>query len=238
MCKIFRLNCSSAEQIFTCWCIIEKCWQLKVSAAISFIDLIRLMTISTDHHCGRYSNSYQFPEKVVKVVECIYKNSSCCSWTNDGHSHSFQVLSGVHQGCILPFAIAIDWALKEEMSRKGMKWHMGRNLSDIDFANDIARSSNSTHDLQELVSNISEIAASLGLSISCKKTKNMLIGQHPTPSDVSTGQNKMEVTENFIHLGHSITNQGAKDHEIINRIGKASAAFSQLKGSGQARSGQ
>ena len=38
------------------------------------------------------------------------------------------------------------------------------------------------------------------------KTKNMLIGEHLTPSDVSIGQSKIEVMENFSYLGSSINN--------------------------------
>ena len=105
---------------------------------------------------------------------------------------------------------------------------MGRKLSDLDFANDIAMLSNSYHNLQELVSNISEIAAGLGLSINSKKTKNMLIGEHLMPSDISICQSQIEVMENFIYLRSSINNKGPMDHDIISRIGKVSAAFSQL----------
>ena len=87
---------------------------------------------------------------------------------------------------------------------------------------------NNTYDLQELVTSINEIAVGLVLSISSKKTKNMLIGEHPKHSNVSTVQSKKEVMENFTYYGSSINNQSAIDHEIISRIGKASATFSQL----------
>ena len=72
-------------------------------------------------------------------------------WTNDGQSNWFKVLSSVHKGCILSpilFTIAIDWVLKEAMSNKGIKLQMSVKLSDLDFADNNATLSNSTHDLQ------------------------------------------------------------------------------------------
>ena len=129
-------------------------------------------------------NPFGFPEKVVKAIECIYKNCSCCIWTTDSHGDCFKVLTDICQGYIFSpilFSIAIDWILKEAMNNKGIKWHKGRKLLELDFANDIAALSNSIHDLQELVTSISETAEGLGLSICIKKTKNILIGEQLFP---------------------------------------------------------
>ena len=75
---------------------------------------------------------------------------------------------------------------------------MSRKLADLDFANDIVQLASSIHNLQEPVTNIAETATGMGLSIICKKTKNVPIGEHLMPSDVSIGQSKLEVVENYM----------------------------------------
>ena len=68
----------------------------------------------------------------------------------------------------------------------------------------------------------------IGLTISSKKTKNMLVGSHPPPVDVKVDDKTIEVVDDFTYLGTSLTNEGSMDKEISCRIGKASAAFNKL----------
>ena len=65
----------------------------------------------------------------------------------------------------------------------------------------------------------------IGLVISTKKTKNMLVGEHPTPKDVSVDHKKVEEVENFTCLGSPINNSGDTDHELKWQIRKAAVAF-------------
>ena len=84
------------------------------------------------------------------------------------------------------------------------------------------------HDLQLLVDKTSSYAGNIGLIISAKKTKNMLSGEHPAPTDVFIDQNKVEEVKDFTYLGSSISNTNDLDHELKCRIGKAASAFSSL----------
>ena len=62
------------------------------------------------------------------------------------------------------------------------------------------------HNFWELVTTIGDIAAGLALPSSSRKTPNVLIGEHLTPSDVSIAQGKIEAVENFTYLESSINN--------------------------------
>ena len=95
---------------------------------------------------------------------------------NDGHSKSLRSL---------PVSVQVIFSLLSSLLLQLTgSWAKvpsdiwAKELSELDFAEDIASQSNSTHDLQELVTNIGEFQAGLGLSINGKKTKNMLIGEH------------------------------------------------------------
>ena len=226
----FRPKRSCAEQIFTLRRIIEKCQEFQVPLAISFIDFSKAFDSIHRPTLWKILKSYGIPTKLVTAIEKIYENSSCCIRTEDGLSSWFKVLTGVRQGCILSpllFAIAIDWVLRLATEGKGLDWIEGSHLSDLDFADDIAAMADNTPNLQDLVSSISDRASGLGLTISAKKTKNMLVGNHQ-PKDVFVNQQKIENVEDFTYLGSSINHQGDMDHELNCRVGKASAAFNQL----------
>ena len=64
----------------------------------------------------------------------------------------------------------------------------------------------------------------------------MLSGNHKPANDILIHQKRMEVIKDCIYLGNLINNQGASDHEISCRKGKASTAFNQLNNFGQAGS--
>ena len=76
---------------------------------------------------------------------------------------------------------------------------MGIKLSDLNFSAKFAALSNSTHDLQEPITSICEIAAGLSLSNSSKKTKNMLISEPLMLSNISIGQRKIEKSWKTLH---------------------------------------
>ena len=129
----------------------------------------------------------------------------------------FEVVTGVRQGCLLSpilFALAIDWVLKKATKDKGIQWLEGQQLSDLDFADDIAALAETTRDLPSLVSEIGTSAASISLNISAQKTKNMLAGTHPPPTSVYIDQTEVEVVDNFTYLGSSINSNENMDKEL------------------------
>ena len=59
------------------------------------------------------------------------------------------------------------------------------------------------HDLQTLVTSISDCAAGLVLIINGRKTKNMLTGNHQHHTNVYIKQNNIENVEEYMYLGGS-----------------------------------
>ena len=92
--------------------------------------------------------------------------------------------------------------------------------SDFLVCNEVASSdaqnfsnAETTRNLQSLVSEIGTLAASIGFTISVKKTKNMLAGTHPPPTSVYIDQKEVEVVDIFTYLGSSINSNGDLDKE-------------------------
>lgn len=78
-----------------------------------------------------------------------------------------------------------NWYLldDEAYNLKGIHQNEGKNLSDLDFAYDIAVMTNNSQDLH-LFMDISSHAGNIGLIIKAKKTKNMLSREHHIPTDI------------------------------------------------------
>ena len=92
-----------------------------------------------------------------------------------GQSESFNVCTGVRQGCVLSptlFLIMIDYVMKKTTaSARGIQWELTAKLEDLDFADDLVLISNTEAHMhiktQELVNN----AKPTGLEINMVKRK-------------------------------------------------------------------
>ena len=86
------------------------------------------------------SRSYGIPDKYINLFKLIYENSSCNIRTQTGVTDSFNIVTAVRQGCNLsPFLLVIDFVMRKTFEDK--EWGIcisHGNLSDLDFADDIA----------------------------------------------------------------------------------------------------
>uniref|UniRef100_A0A183TLF8 Reverse transcriptase domain-containing protein n=1 Tax=Schistocephalus solidus TaxID=70667 RepID=A0A183TLF8_SCHSO len=72
----------------------------------------------------------------------------------------------------IQFNYAIEWILgKAHVEEDGVKLALGRRLTHLDYANDIALLASSFGDLRSMASRVNEVAKSVGLSINAGKTK-------------------------------------------------------------------
>ena len=80
------------------------------------------------------------------------------------------------QGCLLSgllFVIVIDWLMIETTARRdtGVAWLEDEVLEDLDYADDLALTSEGIDDTQEKIVRLVRKAKKLGLKVNVKKTK-------------------------------------------------------------------
>ena len=118
---------------------------------------------------------YGRPFKIVNIIQGLYKNTKCQVIHQSALSPSFNVDTGVRQGCILSpliFSVVIDWIMRTSMSPPGgIQWSLTTTLEDLDFADDVNLLSHQFQQIQQKTSALYVTAKSTDLEININKTK-------------------------------------------------------------------
>jgi hypothetical protein len=97
---------------------------------------------------------YGIPQKFTNLIRNSYNNMQCRVIHEGKLIESYDVRTGVKQGCLLSpflFPLAIDYIMIEstEGKRNGIQWTMWQQLDDLDFADDIALIFSTQQQMQE-----------------------------------------------------------------------------------------
>ena len=125
-------------------------------------------------------NYYGVPDKLVKIINTVYEDSECCVRTENGDTRLFKIMSGVKQGCVLSpflFVIVIDYILRQS-SGIGVKISK-RQISDLDFVNNVVLLEEAKLRLQLLLDSIDEKPEKMGLAVNVCKKKSMAKSDSP-----------------------------------------------------------
>ena len=112
----FRANRSCTDQIVTLRIIIEQTLEWNSSAYINFMDYQKAFDSVDRTTLWKLMRHYGIPEKLVNLVSKSYEGTSCQVCHEGQLSESFEIKTGVRQGCLLSpflFNLAIDWVMKE-----------------------------------------------------------------------------------------------------------------------------
>ena len=228
----FRPKRSCCDQIFTLRNIIEQAKEFNFPLALNFVDFKKAFDSIHRESLWAIARAYGIPPKYINIFKALYNNSCCCIKTSSGNTECFCILTGVRQGCILSsllFLLIIDFVLHQSMNEPlfGIPWSM-HNLTDLDFADDIAMLSTSLQKLQEMTTKLQDVAANVGLRISCEKTKVMhaLQSNHQT---ITVDNTPLEQVQHFQYLGSYISMDGTNIEDIKNRTGKATSTFQRME---------
>lgn len=128
------------------------------------------------------------------------------------------------------FLLAIDWVMKTstQQKRNGIRWTPWTQLDDLDFADDLALLSHTQQQMQDKTNTVSVNSSRLGLTIHQGKSKVLKINTDSVTPITLEGESLEEV-ESFTYLGSIVDKLGGTDSNTKVQIGKARAAFHQLR---------
>lgn len=229
----FRRNRSCADQIASLRIIVEQSLEWNSPLYVNFIDYLKAFDSVDRETLWKLLRHYGVPEKFVSLIRCTYQGMTCRVAHAGQTSESFEVRTGVRQGCLLSpflFLLVIDWIMKTTTTGRnnGIQWTLLTQLDDLDFADDLALLSHNHRQMQDKTSLLAATSAGTGLHINQKKTELMKINT-TAQAPVTVGGEPIREVESFVYLGSVVDRQGGTDQDVKARIGKARAAFVMLK---------
>ncbi|VDP43539.1 unnamed protein product [Schistosoma margrebowiei] len=128
------------------------------------------------------------------------------------------------------FLLVVDWIMKTSTSegKRGIQWTAQNQLDDLDFADDLALLSHTHEQMQIKTASVAAVSVSVGLNIHKGKTRVFKYNTENSNPITLDGET-LEDVESFTYLGSIIDEQGGSDADVRAMIGKARAAFLQLK---------
>nr|KAG5703936.1 hypothetical protein BaRGS_020533 [Batillaria attramentaria] len=200
---------------------------------INFIDYEKAFDSVDREALWKLLRHYGVPGKIISLIQCTYKDMSCRIAHAGQLSESFEVKTGVRQGCLLSpflFLLVIDWIMKTTTTgrKNGIQWTLWTQLDDLDFADDLALLSHSHSQMQDKTTCLEATSAGTGLKINRRKTELMKINTTAN-TPVTVGGEPIREVESFVYLGSVVDGQGGTDRDVTARIGKARAAMVMLK---------
>ena len=253
----FRADRSTADMIFVCRQLLEKSREQRVPLSIAYVDLQEAFDTVNREALLQVVKRFGCPPIFVSMLRALHTGTVATVVSGSSSSEPFPVTVGVKQGCVLAPVLFNVYLVAVSMLALGVERHNNAGgvsiryrfdggafnlqrlkartrvshstVRDLQYADDAAIVCSSAEELQQELDIQNVAYARMGLRINPRKTEVMHGSVEADPSPITLNQATLPVTTNFTYLGSIISSDCSVDTEIINRIGKASASFGQLR---------
>ena len=150
----FRKDRLCIDQICTLRVIIEQSLEWNSSLYVNFVDYEKAFDSVDRETLWKLLRFYGIPEKFVTLIKSSYEGFTCRVALKAQLSDSFEVRTGVRQGCLLSpflFLLAIDWIMTSvtKAGNNGIQWTPWEQLDDLDHADDLSLLSHNPLQMQD-----------------------------------------------------------------------------------------
>ena len=158
----FRPKRSTTAHILALRRLIENVKRKNLKSVILFVDFSKAFDSVHRGKMLKILKAYGIPDQLVSAIDKLYEGTRAKVISPDGETDYFTILAGVLQGDTLApylFAIVVDYVMRKATSGReeefGFTLHHRKsrrcpavNITDLDFADDIALLSNEIHQAQ------------------------------------------------------------------------------------------
>ena len=232
----FRPNRSTTGQILTIRRLIEGIKSKNLKAVLTFVDFTKAFDTIHRGKMNEILLAYGIPAETVAAIMMLYTSTKSMVRSPDGDTEFFEILAGVLQGDTLApflFILCLDYALRSSADKNetlGFILNPARSsrypatrITDIDYADDLALTSNTILEANELLHSLESAAREIGLHINAKKTEFMCYNQ--TGTIISLDGKPIKQVVDFTYLGSNIQ---STEKDINIRKGKAWSALNKM----------
>ncbi len=160
------------------------------------------------------------PPQLINLISELYFGTESAVRCGDTISNLFPVVTGVHQGCVLPptlFSTCMDWIMGRISERSSCGASVGNvKISDLDFADDAVIFAETLDILLGALEVLNEESEPLGLRVSWVKTKIQAFNDilDAAVLSVPVCGEVVEVVERFTYLGSDIHVSAGCESEV------------------------
>ena len=219
----FRRNKSCADQIASLRINVEQSLEWNSLHYIDFKDYKKAFDNVDREKMWMLLRHYGVPEKIISLIRCTCQDRSCKAAYAGLLSESFEVKTGVRQGCLLSpflFLLVIDWILKITTTGRsiGIQWTLWTQLDNLDFA-DTWRS---CHTITARCRQDHSPGDHIGRDrVQDRSEEDRADEDEHTP--VTVGGEPIRDVESFVYLGSMVDHKGGTDWDVLASISKTRA---------------
>jgi hypothetical protein len=251
----FRPGRSCTDQIFSIKQIIERCVEFDIPIELCFIDFKAAFDSLDREVLWQLLDHYGIPAKIINIIKNTYKDSSCKVKVEGCLTDSFNIKTGVRQGCIwspLLFNIVIDWVLRTALDNKNSGFTLQERYDKAPIISQVTQRQSErlkimnagnkfkiadldfADDIGLLESTKHELQDSINQIVAAAKTTGLIVNIEKTKimSIKSNDETAilidgiaLETVEKFTYLGSTVSSDNSVAAEIKTRIGKAYGAL-------------
>ena len=180
--------------------------------------------------------AYGLLKETVAAITILNWNTKVKVRSPDGDTEYFDIGAGVQQSDTLaPYLVIIylDYVFRTlidkirengfELTKKRIRRHPAKTITDADYADDIAILANTPDQAETLLHSLERAATGIGLHVNAHKTEYMCYNQ---TGDITTlDGTPLKLVDKFTYLGSSVS---STEKDIDTRLTKAWTAINRL----------
>ena len=173
----FRAGRSTTEQIFNLRILCEQYFQNQQNLYQVFIDFKKAFDRVWHAALWATMRKYNISANLVRTIEQLYDKATSAVQMNGSIGDLFRTTVGVRQGCLLSltlFNIFLERIMSDALEEHDGKVSIGgRNITNLQFADDIDVLAEEEQELEALVQSLDKTCTRYKMEISAEKTKLM-----------------------------------------------------------------
>ena len=174
---------------------------------------------------------YNICANIVCTTEQLYDKATCAVQMYGSIGERFRTTVGVRKGCLLSptlFNIFLERIISDALEEHDGKVSIdGRNITNLQFADDIDALAEEGQELEALVESLDKTCTRYKMEISAEKSKLMTNSANGIQREIKVKGQKLGIETSFKYLGAVVSDDYPKP-EIISRIAQATAALTTL----------
>ena len=252
----FQAGRSCADMIFTVRQLVEKSWEHKSKAFLTFIDLKKAYDSVPREALWLALGKLGVPGQMIQLIRSFHEDMRASVRVDGITLEEIRVQNGLRQGCCMApvlfnlytclaverwlervkgvegVGMTIKYKLDKKLFRRYTRNASEKKVTECQFADDGALLASTRPGAEKTAREYQQASRDFGLTVSIPKTKHMVTGRLVEGEDlapIALEGGEVEAVDDFQYLGSLVGSSGRVDADVNRRVAQASKAFGALR---------